>query len=580
MVSASPVIFLGFANDRDAYLPTLAREKAAIANAMVDLAKSQRILLWSNDDTSLEAMFKTVSDFAGRLALFHYGGHANGTGLALETPTGNAVAQAEGLAQLLGAQPALQLVFLNGCATKGQVAVLLKAGVRAVIATAVPIQDAMATEFAEQFYYAMAHRDTIQAAFDKARAFIAAKYGTQQPVAQFRGLDWAGKDDPTDPGLTWGLYTRDGGDDALAWTLPMPEAPPPPPPLVVEGKINADLKSRLAAALKAFDGPVKTKILTAEADEDDAERLVVLAIINAFPSPIGEQLRVLFQQDTLDLERLKQLVVTYEVTMQLFSYTVLAQLWSARVAKPDLVIADAHRAALNSFLSLNRDTMASFDYYSLVLHCLQILKDNAIEPFLRQCDTVLDALVDVPSTAAHVFLEATRRALVAATIPTDQLPGQCAAAVGHVCELLSDLAFIVLYKPTTIRSIAVDKYGSRKAQFVHATVALDGITMPPAQLDRSYDAWTDSQSVILQQDRKTGGDYLNLTPLIIDENAFVDARIPKLYFFCYHDPDAGKYVFRLVNNPDEFVAIPDPLRPHLDPVKDMFDEFKSVVFAA
>ena len=39
-----------------------------------------------------------------------------------------------GLAQLMGIQKELQLVFLNGCATKGQVEQLFAAGIKAVIA--------------------------------------------------------------------------------------------------------------------------------------------------------------------------------------------------------------------------------------------------------------------------------------------------------------------------------------------------------------------------------------------------------------------------------------------------------------
>ena len=583
MSSIAPVVFIGFANDKAAPLPNLKREQEAIERAVAALvdALPQRILLTANDGTSLKAIFETVLRYRERLAVFHYGGHANGTGLDLETPTGNSVAHDRGLAQLLGEAPCLKLVFLNGCATRGQVATLLAAGVRAVIATSVPIQDTMATEFAEQFYDAMGHGNPVQRAFDTARAFVAAKYNAPPPIAQFRDMDWTGKDDaPGDASLTWGLYVRDGGEDALAWTFPVAEALPPVAmnALALDGPINADLQTHLVTALKAIGGPVAAKIAAAEADEDDAERLVVLAIINAFPAPIGEQLRVLFQQDALDLDRLKQLVVTYDVTMQLLAYTMLAQLCAARVARPDLVVADDHRAALNSFLSLDRAALASFDYYSLIVHVLQILHDNQAEWFLIQCDTALAALVDAPSTAAHGFFEQTRRA-ISGTVSAADLPGLCVAAVGCLCELLGDLAFIVLYKPTTIRSIVVNKYGKADPQFVHTTVALDGVTMPPAQKERSYQAWTDSRSVILQLDRVTGGKYLNLTPLIIDENAFIDARLPKLYFFCYRDQAAGTYVYRLVNNPDDVVAIPDPLRPHLDPVKTMFDEFMAVVFA-
>ena len=51
------------------------------------------------------------------------------------------VGGAGGIAKLLGQQAGLKLVFLNGCANKEQVKNLHAAGVPAVIATAVKIND-------------------------------------------------------------------------------------------------------------------------------------------------------------------------------------------------------------------------------------------------------------------------------------------------------------------------------------------------------------------------------------------------------------------------------------------------------
>jgi hypothetical protein len=56
------------------------------------------------------------------------------------------------LAGFLGAHASLKAVFLNGCSTEAQVEGLLRAGVPAVIATAQEVADAVATEFAANFY--------------------------------------------------------------------------------------------------------------------------------------------------------------------------------------------------------------------------------------------------------------------------------------------------------------------------------------------------------------------------------------------------------------------------------------------
>ncbi len=58
-------------------------------------------------------------EYRNRIATFHYGGHANGFQLLLESPEGKASpAYSGGFAQFLGEQTGLQLVFLNGCSTE------------------------------------------------------------------------------------------------------------------------------------------------------------------------------------------------------------------------------------------------------------------------------------------------------------------------------------------------------------------------------------------------------------------------------------------------------------------------------
>jgi hypothetical protein len=73
--------------------------------------------------------------------------------LLVETADGRAIAaNAGGLARFLAQQRGLQLIFLNACATEGQVMDLLDVGVPAVIATDQAVEDATATAFAARFY--------------------------------------------------------------------------------------------------------------------------------------------------------------------------------------------------------------------------------------------------------------------------------------------------------------------------------------------------------------------------------------------------------------------------------------------
>ena len=120
--------------------------------------------------------------YRDRIAIFHFGGHADGYRLLLETAEGTpAAADAGGLARFLAQQRGLQLVFLNGCSTEGQVSDLLDAGVRAVIATDQAVEDAMATAFAARFYRGLAGGATIGAAFEEAKAAMQIQGGASLP---------------------------------------------------------------------------------------------------------------------------------------------------------------------------------------------------------------------------------------------------------------------------------------------------------------------------------------------------------------------------------------------------------------
>jgi len=189
---AAPVILLTFANNQGDYLENLVRERKSISAALCGYEDQRYIRVHVEPDAGIDDLFDLFNRFPDQVAIFHYGGHADGTALQLMTASGaNETAHADGLAKLMGLSKALRLVFLNGCATRDQVKSLLDQGVKAVIATAVPINDTMATEFAEQFYQSMAAGKSIKDSYESARAMIASRYGDKRAVEEFRSMHWA-----------------------------------------------------------------------------------------------------------------------------------------------------------------------------------------------------------------------------------------------------------------------------------------------------------------------------------------------------------------------------------------------------
>ena len=175
-MNQTPVVFLAFANDNDAYLKNLIREGKAIRDNLWNAADEGYIDLYKDENISIRDLYKAVARYQKRIVIFHYGGHANSQALMFEGEINMETADAAGLANTFKAMPNLQLVFLNGCATYGQVDQLLERGVKAVIATSVAINDNKAQEFSERFYQALANDNTIRSAFNVASSFMRTKY--------------------------------------------------------------------------------------------------------------------------------------------------------------------------------------------------------------------------------------------------------------------------------------------------------------------------------------------------------------------------------------------------------------------
>jgi WD40 repeat protein len=220
------VLFLAFANNwvsGPAFLPSLADEQRRVRDKMRLAERDGLCKIVERNNATFEDMVAVLQDaeYRDRIAIFHFSGHADGDGELVVAPGGQpAYAHAAGLARLLGEQHGLQLVFLNGCRSQGQVKGLLDAGVPAVIATAGEIEDRAAAEFSIAFYGALGSGASLRTAYAEAEGAVELQFG------------------PSPPGATpWGLYTAPGAEEMIRrWSLPLAAHEPlfglPAPPAV------------------------------------------------------------------------------------------------------------------------------------------------------------------------------------------------------------------------------------------------------------------------------------------------------------------------------------------------------------
>jgi CHAT domain-containing protein len=164
-------ILLACANSDSAPLEAVKKERDTLIRIFDQVVNQETNGLLYKEEASfdVETLIKAIRTYEKTLHIFHFAGHANGTALKLDDDP----AFSEGVARLLEQAPKLKLVFLNGCATKGHVAQLMKTGVAAVIATSSKIPDRLAQLFSEYFYQALiSDKRSLLVSFDYAKENI------------------------------------------------------------------------------------------------------------------------------------------------------------------------------------------------------------------------------------------------------------------------------------------------------------------------------------------------------------------------------------------------------------------------
>ncbi len=262
MAATKPVILLAFANDpADGinYLRNLPEEARQI-RAALEYAEAQGLcefeLRYNATLDDILAAFQHPK-LKGRIAVFHYGGHADSYELLFQSSPGSLQRiDGRGFAAFLAEQRSLQLVFLNACTTEPQVDSLLAANVQVVIATAQEVDDGVAATLAGSFYQSLAHGDSIGSAYRQSVAALRAQKGDDPALFYTAGggpppsaADAPATTPPSPPGIEaggaasggywpWMLRTRPGAEGALEWSLPLAAGDPlfglpplPPKPL-------------------------------------------------------------------------------------------------------------------------------------------------------------------------------------------------------------------------------------------------------------------------------------------------------------------------------------------------------------
>jgi len=543
MLHKKPIFLFAFANPRRD-LSSLSKEEENLRNLLAPLEDQGKIECRFMGYSTLDQIFKEFNRFHNRIFLFHYGGHSGDDFLELD----DTEARAGNLAGLMGQQKNLQLVFLNGCANKGQLDALQDAGVQNVLATSAPIGDEKALHFAGQFYDALKGGKNLEEAFQTAKNFIENDH-PQLNVQKRAGRRAAGETNASQ--FPWGLYALK--DQTAGWVIPDPVPAAPNPDYHSEVRLMSQEVNK-ALVEKAFEGMSRHELLFKEYWERYQRRpsgsvlnQLQNMMLDYFPSILSTQIRDLFTVEgkSEGRRRLKELYEAYLTLARLINAISISDLWHRVYLQkmtnesPKLKIREAYKEEIKQFLTMDA-AARSFDYFWLTATIKRIFDENELTAYMEELEGLKNSLIHADETyEAYRFLEQELRTrLLAQNILNEEVEDLCLMAEQKLGMLLSACGFMCRYQLVTIKDVELESpYRAPEASFIHQKSILRGhdyVIMDDEPLQR-HD-YISNQSVLVVKDIYESNTYLNLAPFLIDENAYrLKSELPKLYFYGYRE---------------------------------------------
>lgn len=557
-------LLLTFANDKSQPLQTLTDEYLAASKILAPRAFRQHYLMHPLYSATLDDVTYYLMLFRERLSLFLYSGHADRDRLCTEGGDTNA----DGIAHLLGQCPNLKVVILNGCSTKDQVELLHKAGIPLVIATESPVGDSAATAFSQKLFLALEAGSNIKEAYEQGIGFVKA----DNDITQKRGMMGLADFDTSE---NWNIHPNPTitAFNPENWKLPTQPARPPQTNYVENSHLLETLFETFA---KTNDAVARLYDDGADLEEDLGQ--ITHTLLKALPAPVSEHVRKLILPPTANTDstkiwsvagkmRLEQLVLTYQICMDFMAYVLLAQVWE-NALRSDLDFSKDKKwqTDLRAFLGSDTEQRQYADYYSVLRMLREALEGVEKTPFIEELTELRSEFMENEDVKnACFFLETLRRQTEQLEqIPQAEIVSLCARAEESLATIFSKIGFLGNYMLATVRNIDVMKYRHTEvAEFNHMVVKWHGTLGIYDKEYRKQLDFMDNRSVVLlrlkngngkQSNEKKGGDFLNLSPFILDENTFErvpDTSLSKLYFFAGRDTESGQLFYKYVNEPRE-----------------------------
>jgi class 3 adenylate cyclase len=360
-----------------------------------------------------------------------------------------------------------------------------------------------------------------------------------------------------------------------------------PPPISEEGiAVNDILIDVICEDLAVYNRNLD--------DELNKENLDIAAIkreiIDIFPTPIGEELRILFTRSNssnrseameyFSVNRLKQLYRTVWTSLRFVSFIMLSQLWDEKYNKRHIEMSKEQEAIFNAFFSINSKNYQTYDYAQIINTISAIFEQNQTKCFIEELKSFKIASIHNPELAdAHAAIKQMHHDVLNKAIAPENIEDLCLKAEENLGIILKNIAFLVSYKLVTIKNIEIVKRRHEAARYRHKQInlnrALTVASTGVAEVGIELDNFADNKSVLfIKADNLEIKEYLNLTPFIIDENAINGHLSSKIFQYIYYENN--RYHYQFMNNPsDKPLEVSSSKYPK---IKKQFDRFWSETF--
>jgi hypothetical protein len=265
--------------------------------------------------------------------------------------------------------------------------------------------------------------------------------------------------------------------------------------------------------------------------------------------------------------------------MELIAFTMLAQVWELALTKENVQISDDAKLEFRRFFEFTASERTTYNLGKLIEKIRLVLDQNDQTYFMDELGPLASTFKDEDLSNTLIFLEHLKQKINKKDLEETEAMELCVIAEEKLSTLIQHLGFLTNYDLTSVKAIEVMKYRhftSPKFRHIVVNLVKEGAAAPFEDLEIK-DKILDSNSVIMQSKAEEKTKFLNLSPFIIDENAYdKKAKDSKLYFFDHMDKEAGAYIYKHSYKPkDPKLIIRD--QPQFRMLVAQFDAFFKVI---